>query len=106
MGQQRAELKRTAPGKRFIGDTGAEEARQAERAKVTQMQAVARAAALRVEEEEALRNGSRLRAAVRLVRDTTRLAGTVAGLPLRLATSAATLPLRFVSAVLLRPREA
>ena len=51
MGQQRAELKRTAPGKRFIGDTGAEEARQAERAKVTQMQAVARAAALRVEEE-------------------------------------------------------
>ena len=107
LGQQQAELKRSAKGKRFIGqDTGADEARSAERAKVIQMQAAARAAAERAREAEEQRNGSRLRAAARLVRDTTRLAGTVAVLPLRVARASAGLPLRFVSAMWLRQREA
>ncbi|HET7754421.1 MAG TPA: translation initiation factor IF-2 [Anaeromyxobacteraceae bacterium] len=109
IGQQRAETKRNAPGKRFIGeDAGAAEAKQAERAKVIQMQAAARAAAARAREEEDLRQerSSKLRIAGRLVRDTTRLAGTVARLPLRIASAAVSVPLRFVSAVWLHPREA
>lgn len=111
IGQQRAWTKRNAPGKRFIGDDAdAQQARQAELAKVHQMQMAARAAAERARElqtEELSRDErSRLRAARHLVRDTARLAGTLARLPLRMATAAASVPLRFVSAMLLHPREA
>lgn len=133
IGRQRAELRRSAPGKQFIGEAAGEsararaaerarvaelqaearaaqmreaEARAAERSKVVQMHAAVRAAASRARELEQLANRSRLRAAARLVVDTTRLARTVFGLPLRIASAAASIPVRFASAVLLRPREA
>ena len=102
LGQQRSELKRTAKGKQFIGeDTGSEHARAVERAKVLQMQAAARHASERVRDET-----SRWRVVGRLVRDTTRLAGTVAGLPWRMASAAVSVPVRLASVLLLRPREA
>jgi hypothetical protein len=107
LGQQRSELRRSAKGKRFIGeDNGAEVARAAERAKVVQMQFAARAAAERAEEAAHREQRSTLRAAGRLVVDTTRLAGTLARLPLRMASVAAALPFRFASAMWLRTREA
>jgi hypothetical protein len=114
LGQQKAELRRSARGKRFIGDdTGAAEARQAERAKVLQMQAAARAAAARAREADHREHEAELRerqsrwvVAGHLVRDASRLARTVAGLPLRVASAAASVPIRFVSAMWLRPREA
>lgn len=114
LGQQKAELRRSAKGKRFIGDdSGAAEARQAERAKVLQMQLAARAAAARARETDEHErqhddgeHRSRWVVAGHLVRDTTRLARTVAGLPLRVASAAASVPLRFFSAMWLRPREA
>jgi hypothetical protein len=113
LGQQRAELKRKAPGKRFIGEGGdPAQARAAERARVLQMQAAAARAAANAaqlhEAEDARREDhhSRLYFAGQLVRDTTRLARTVAGLPLRMASVAAGVPFRLISAVWLRPREA
>lgn len=110
VGQQRAQIRRDARGKRFVGeDTGAEQARAAERAKVLQMQAAARLASERAHEVEAERrehSTSRLRVAGRLVRDTTRLARTVAGLPLRVASAAVSIPLRLATAIWLRPHEA
>src|SRR5690242_21959687 len=96
LGQQEAELKRSARGKQFAGqDTGAQHAREEERAKVHRMQIAAREAAMRAarEQERAAREQEARRAheqlvhrplwegAAGLVLQSARLASTVLALP-------------------------
>jgi hypothetical protein len=109
IGQQTAELKRTAPGKRFVGEGGAAEARAAERAKVLRMQIAAREAEQRAARERAATQAreERLHAPLweafgGLVLDSARLATTIAALPMRFAR----LPFRVAAALVPRFRSA
>jgi hypothetical protein len=104
--EQEVELKRTARGKRFVGeDTGSAQARAAERAKVHQMLVASREASLRAQREREARRAHEERVhrplwegVADLVVDTARLAGTIARLPFRVAK----LPFRVAAALLPR----
>jgi hypothetical protein len=106
LGQQEAELRRSSRGQRFIGeDTGALQARAAEREKVIRMQVAAREAVMRTErEQEAQRAHDELvhrplwESAAALVLDSARLATTVLTLPMRMAR----LPFRLAASLLPR----
>jgi hypothetical protein len=106
LGQQGAQLKRNAHGKRFVGDDGgAHQAREAERAKVHQMQLAARDAAQRAAKRqearrahEALVHRPLWEGVAGLALQSARLATTVLALPLR----AARLPFRLAASVLPR----
>jgi hypothetical protein len=112
LGQQEAAVKRRAYGKRFVGDdTGAERGRAAERAKVLQMQAAARAATQRPRGGGEGEGEGEAAAADVLSRpwweaigglavESFRLATTVAWLPVRIAK----LPLRVAASFLPRLR--
>jgi hypothetical protein len=85
LGQQRAELRRSARGKTHIGDdTGSAAARAAERAKVYRMQEIRHA------EEESARLPEPLAAVVAdLIADSLKLARTLVSLPFRIASALA-----------------
>jgi hypothetical protein len=113
IGQQEAELRRGARGKRFVGDdTGAAQARAAERAKVMRMQLAAREAAQRVAREQeaervhaALASRPLWEAVGGLALASARLAASMARVPLRLARlplRAAALPFRAAAALVPR----
>jgi hypothetical protein len=107
-GQQEADTRRSARGKRFIGeDTGAAQARAAERAKVLRLQVAAHEAERRMAEQHAAEEAHAeiLRrpwweAVGGLVLGSARLATAVATLPFRVAT----LPLRVVGSLVPRLR--
>jgi hypothetical protein len=83
LGQQRAELRRSARGKAHIGDdTGSASARAAERAKVHRMQEIRHA------KEESARLPEPLAAIVAdLVTDTLKLVRTLVSLPFRMGSA-------------------
>jgi hypothetical protein len=114
IGQQQAEIRRSARGKRFVGDdTGAAEGRAAERAKVLRLQVAAREAALHAaHEQEAERMAAERaerplwEALGGLALSSARLAASVARLPFRLARiplRAAALPFRVAASLVPRP---
>jgi len=82
LGRQRAQTKRGAPGKRFIGETAGQSAaaRRAELERVARM-AEADAAARRLER---IRRTPIARVVLELVENTARLAATLAWAPFRL----------------------
>jgi hypothetical protein len=89
LAQQRAEVRRSAPGKRFVGDAAAQsrEAREAERERVARMaaeDAVERAVAAEEERLEEIRQEALSDILSDLLRDTWQLARTLVSAPFRI----------------------
>ncbi|ACG73327.1 translation initiation factor IF-2 [Anaeromyxobacter sp. K] len=89
LAQQRAEVRRSAPGKRFVGDAAAQsrEAREAERERVGQMaaeNAMERAEAVEQERLEEIHEEALSDILSDLVRDTWQLARTLVSAPFRI----------------------